>query len=109
MGDDPVGGIHEEHPWSEPAGVRIGHDRVRQYDHQIAGMDEPGRGAVDPDDPAAPRAGDRIGFQPGTVVDVNDCDLLAGEQIRILQQAGIDRYRANIVQVGLSDRGSMDL
>ncbi len=107
--DDPVGAVHEQDPRGEPAGVRVGHDRVRQDDHQIAGVDEPGRGAVDPDDATAAWAGDRVRLQAGTVVDVNDCDLLAGQQVCILQQIDVDRHRADIVQIGLGDSSSMDL
>ncbi len=72
-------------------------------------MDEPSRSAVDPDDAAAAWAGDRVRLQPGTVVNVNDRDLLAGQQVGILQQVDVDRHRADIVEVGLGDSGSMDL
>ena len=82
---------------------------VGDDDHQISGSSQPCGGAVDTDHPAASRSGDRVGREPGTVVDVDHVHLLTGQQVSGGQQVGVDGDRADVVQVGLGHRRAMDL
>ena len=54
-------------------------------------------------------AGDRVGLEAGAVVDVDDVDLLVLEDVGGLEQVGVDRDRADVVQVAVGDRGAVDL
>ena len=54
-------------------------------------------------------AGDHVGLQARPVGDVHDRHLLAGEQIGGLHQILVDGDRAHVVQIGLGDRGAVDL
>ena len=92
-------------------GARLGvlHRAVGDQDHQVARMHQMRCGTVDPDHTAAALTGDRIGDQPGAVVDVDDGDLLALEQVGGVHQIGVDGHRPDVVQVGLRDRGAVDL
>src|SRR5690606_36541178 len=56
-----------------------------------------------------PPAGDRVGLEPGPVVDVDDGDLLVLEDVGRLEQVGIDGDGADVVQVGRRDHGTVDL
>ena len=66
-------------------------------------------GAVDTDDPGPAGTRDRVGDQPGAVVDVDDGHLLTLEQTGRVEQVLVDRDRSDVVQIGLSHRGAMDL
>ena len=72
-------------------------------------MHEAGGGAVDADDARAALAGDRVRLQAGAVVDVDDVDELAGQQVGGVEQVLVDGDRADVVQVGLRHRGAVDL
>ena len=65
--------------------------------------------AVDPDHTGAALAGDGIGDQPRAVVDVDDGDLFAFEEVGGIHQVGVDRHRSDIVQIRLRDSGAVDL
>src|SRR5262245_871785 len=45
--DDPVAIVDVHHVRLTAAGVVLAEDRVAQHDHQVAGVDQPGGGAVD--------------------------------------------------------------
>ena len=66
-------------------------------------------GAVDSDHTGAALTGDRVGDQPGAVVDVHDGDLFALQQVGGVHQVGVDGHRADVVQIGLGDGGTMNL
>lgn len=83
--------------------------RVRDDDHQVAGVYQARGRPVDSDDARSAFAGDRISGQAIAVVDVNDVDLLALENVRGLHQSRVDGARADIMQVRLRDGGSMNL
>src|SRR5699024_4387401 len=68
-----------------------------------------GGGAVEAADARPALAGEGGGGQPGAVVDGDDVDLLALEQVGRVHEVGIDRARAHVVQVGLRDGGPVDL
>ena len=53
--------------------------------------------------------GDRIGLEALAVVDVDHRHLLVLEDVGRFQQVGIDRDRPDVVQVGVGDRGAVDL
>jgi len=72
-------------------------------------MDEVSRGAVDSDHSAAARTRDHVGLDPGAIGDVNDYHLLTFEQVRGLHKRDVERYRADIIQVGLRHRRAVDL
>ena len=54
-------------------------------------------------------AGDRVGLKARAVVDVHDVDLLVLEDVGGLQQVGVDRDRADVVQVAIGDGRPVDL
>ena len=54
-------------------------------------------------------AGDRVGLKARAVVDVDDVHLLVLEDVGGLQQVGVDRDRADVVQVAVGDRRPVDL
>ena len=107
--DDAVGAV-DVHDARDVA-LRLGlvHDAVADQDHQVAGVHEVRGGAVDADDAAAALARDHVGLQAGAVGDVDDRDLLAGQQVGGVEQVLVDRHRAHVVQVGLGDGGAVDL
>ena len=43
------------------------------------------------------------------LVDVDDVDQLAGQQIGRVEEIGVDGHGSDVVQVGLGDRGAVDL
>jgi hypothetical protein len=90
----------------ELGGLVVG---VADHDDAIAGLHQPGGGAVEAHVARAPPAADRVGLEPGAVVDVDDGNLLVLEDVGGLQQVGIDGDRAHVVQVGVGDRGAVDL
>ena len=57
----------------------------------------------------APLAGDRVGLKARAVVDVDHVNLLVLEDVGGLQQVGVDRDRADVVQVAVGDRRAVDL
>jgi hypothetical protein len=65
--------------------------------------------AVDPDDTAAASAGDGVGDQTVAVVDVDDGDLLALEQVGGVHQVRVDGDRSDVVQVRLRHRRTVNL
>ena len=107
--DDPVLRVHEDDVRLVLAGLGVLHLRVGDEDDAVTGMHEAGSGAVDADDAGATLAGDRVGLEPGAVVDVDDVHELAGQQVGGVEQVLVDGHRADVVQVGLRHRGAMDL
>jgi hypothetical protein len=83
--------------------------RVRDDDDRVALVDEPGGGAVDLDLARAALADDGVGLEPLAVVDVHDGHLLVHEDVGRLEQVGVDRDRADVVQVGVGHRRPVDL
>ena len=75
----------------------------------VAAVDEPGGGAVDLHLARAALAGDRVGLEAGAVVDVDDVDLLVLADVGGLEQVGVDRDRADVVQVAVGHRRAVDL
>src|SRR4051794_24187245 len=67
---DLVAAVHVHDLRLHLAGLGVGHAHVADDDHEVAGLHEPGRGAVDADDAGATRARNDVGLQPGAVVDV---------------------------------------
>src|SRR5690606_36246927 len=80
-GDHPVVRVHVDDPGTVGAGGLVVHDRVRADAHQVAGCDQPGRGAVDGDHATAGLTGDDVRLQPGPVGDVDDRHLLTGQEV----------------------------
>ena len=76
---------------------------------RVPAVHQPGGRAVDADLAGAAPAGDRVGLEAGAVVDVDDVDLLVLEDVGGLEQVGVDRDRADVVQVAVGDRGTVDL
>src|SRR5690606_23018344 len=85
------------------------HVRVGDHDDLVAGGVEPGGGAVEADRAAARRGGDGVRFEPRAVVDVDDLHLLVGQDLRRLQQLGVEGDGALVVEVGLRHREAMEL
>lgn len=83
--------------------------RISDDDHQVTRVYQARGRPVDSDDARPAFAGDRISGQAIAVVDVNDVDLLALENVRGLHQRGVDGARADIMQVRLRDGGSVNL
>ena len=108
-GQDLVVGVDEDHVRLELPGLGGLHLAVADQDHDVAGVHQPGRGAVDAEHAAAALAGDRVGLQPGAVGDVDDVHELAGQQVGGVEQVLVDGDRADVVQVGLGDGGPVDL
>src|SRR5699024_1054612 len=101
--------IDEDHPRVVIPQLGIVENAVTDDDHQVAGADQPGGRAVDADDPAATLAGDGIGGQPVAVIDIDDVDLLALEEVCGVHQVCVDGAGTHVVQVGLGDRRAVDL
>lgn len=66
-------------------------------------------GAVDRDDATALFATDRVSDETLAVVDVEDVHLLVLADAGDIEQASIDRTRTFVMQLGVGDRGTMDL
>ena len=84
--DDPVGAVDEDDGRLHGAHEGFGHLGVGHDDDQIADTHLVGGGAVELDRAAAALAGDRVGRESLAVVDVDDVDLLAGDDVRGVQQ-----------------------
>ena len=83
--------------------------RVGDDDDRVAAVHEARGGAVDLHLARAALAGDRVGLEAGAVVDVDDVHLLVLEDVGGLEQVGVDRDRADVVQVAVGDRRAVDL
>ena len=71
------------------------------------GMHEPGGGAVE--DHVAGTAGDDVGLEARAVVDVEHVHLLVLADVGELHQAGVERDRPDVVEIGTGDGGPVDL
>ena len=80
-----------------PVATRLGivHGCVGDQDHQVTGMHQMSCSPVDSDHAAAALTGDRVGDQPGSVVDVDDGHLFALEQVGRIHQVGVEIGRAS--------------
>jgi hypothetical protein len=105
----PVPVIDVDHMRLHRPSFGVAQQRVAHDDHQVAGMDEVRGCAVDADHAAAGGPGDHIGLDPGAVSDVGDRHLLAFEQVGRLHQRSVERDRADVMQIGLGHRRSVDL
>src|SRR5262249_55216593 len=78
-------------------------------DHLVATAHEPGGGAVHLDGPRAGFPLDRVGDEAGAVVDVPDVHLLVDQHVRLPHELGVEGDAADVVDVAVRDRRSMDL
>ena len=85
------------------------HLAVADQDHDVAGVHQAGRGAVDAEHAAAALARDRVGLEPRAVGDVDDVHELAGQQVGGVEEVLVDGDRADVVQVRLGHGGPVDL
>src|SRR5690625_693358 len=82
----PVVLVDEDDRGLVGAGVGVAEHPVGDEDDEVNRVDVVGGGAVDLDVPHAPLPRDDVGGQPGAVGDVDDVDLLAGQQVRGVEE-----------------------
>ena len=75
----------------------------------VAGGHEVRGGTVEADHAAARLAGDDVGLQARAALDVCHLDLLILEDACGVHEVLVDGDRPNVVDLGLRDRGSVDL
>src|SRR4051794_7759718 len=78
-------------------------------DDLVAGAHQAGGGAIHLHRARSLLALDRVGHEPGTIVDVPDVNLLVDQQVRLPHQLGIQGDAADVVDVTVRDRRAMDL
>src|SRR3546814_15235606 len=78
-------------------------------DHQVARLRAVRGGAVHRDDAAAFLCADRVGRETLAVVDVVDLDALVLADAGDVEQPAVDRAGSFVVQLGVGDRGAVDL
>ena len=98
-----------DHAWLSAGELGLVVERIIHDDYQIARMNEVRGGTVDADDAAASWRGNDIGFEASAVGDVDDCHLLAFDEVGGVKQVGVDCNRADVMQVGLRHRRTVDL
>src|SRR5690606_22896780 len=106
---DAVVLVDEDDGGGVGAGVGVAEHPVGDDDDEVAGVDVVGGGAVDLHLAAAALAGDDVGGEPRAVGDVDDVDLLAGQQVRGVEEVGVHGEGADVVQVGGGHGGTVDL
>src|SRR5215471_20232855 len=104
----PVGCIHNHHSGLEGSGLRLLHPGIGDDDDKIALLGETGGGAVDADDAGAWGRRNGISRKALAVVDVENIDLLMGQNAGALHQGGVDRDRTFIIEVALGHHRAMD-
>src|SRR5690606_24165590 len=85
------------------------HLREGGEDHEITGLIQVCRCAVDAHGARASRTLERVGAQARPAGHVPDVDLLVGEDLRTIHQIPIDGDAAFVVEVGVGDGGAVDL
>ena len=103
-----VFGVHKHDAGLEVACVRFLDERVGDEDDEVTGVDQPGCGPIDADNPGVSGTFDDVGGQSCAVVDVDDVDFLSGQQIGRLHEIRADGDGADVVQIGMRHCGSVD-
>lgn len=85
------------------------HVGVGANDDEVALLREAGGGTVDADDTGILFALDNVGGETVAVVDVEDVDLLIGEDVGFVHDSAVDGDRALVMEVGLGHRGAVNL
>jgi hypothetical protein len=106
---DPVGAVAEDADALPALALLVVHLHVAADDDQVERLDQVGGRAVDADLSGARLALDHVGLQPVSVRDVVDVDQLVGEHLRPVHQVAIDRHGSLVLDIGLGDRGAVDL
>src|SRR5690606_27144612 len=107
--EHPVALVDEDDGRGVGAGVGVAEHAVGDEDDEVAGVDEVGGRAVDLDVAAPALAGDDVGGEPGAVGDVDDVDLLAGQEVCGVEQVRVHGDGADVVQVGRRHGSALDL
>lgn len=84
------------------------HVGVGADNDEVALLREAGGGTVDADDAGILFALDGVGRETVAVVDIQDVDLLVGQNIRLIHDGAVDGYRALVMEVGLGHRGAVN-
>ena len=105
LGDDLILLVHQDTLGNDRLGVHAkGHDR-----HDVPGLDQVSRCAIDDDLPGTLWTGNHIGFQPRSVGDGGDEDLFAIPKIDCAHKVGRDGNAAFVINVGIGDSCAVDL
>ena len=83
--------------------------RVAGDDHQIALLDQVCRCPVDADLAGSSRPGNGVRRQTGSIGDIQDVHLLVHDDVGRVHQILVDRDAPLVVQIGVSDRGPVNL
>lgn len=78
-------------------------------DDEVTFLREAGGGAVDADDAGVFLAADGVGRETLAVIDVQDIDLLVGQDVGLVHDGTVDGDRALIMKVGLGHHGAVNL
>lgn len=85
------------------------HVGVGADDDEVALLREAGGGTVDADDAGIFLALYNVGGETVTVIDVEDVDLLVGNDVGFIHDGAVDGDRAFVMEVGLGHRGAVNL
>lgn len=107
--EDMILRIDVHHVRPEGAGFCIINDRVRNDNHQVPRGDEMSSSPVDAYNARAPLTLDDVRVQTAAVRDVHDRHLLAGQNIRGIEEISIDRQGSYVVQVRVRDCRAVNL
>ena len=101
--------VGEDNLGLELAALFGGDDGIGHDDDDVAHLDLACRSTVQADGTAAALAGDGIGVQSLTVVNVYDLDALALDDAGGIQEVLVDGDAANVVEVSIGHRHTVNL
>src|SRR5258708_1220 len=99
--------VDHDHPVLEARPLLLVDAGVGDEDDQVAGVADVGHGAVEGD--LAGSALDGVGHRPRAVADVDDVQLLAGDDVGEPHQLRVDATGPLVVQIRPRHRGAVDL
>ena len=82
---------------------------ITEHDDPVSGQAHAGGRSVEHHRARSRLGFDDVGHQSGTVVEVQDVNLFAGEHIGRLQQIAVDRNASLVIQFRTGQRGPVDL
>jgi hypothetical protein len=102
----PIDAYDRGHVGARLVGRHVG---VRRENHQVAGLVEVRRGAVDANDARAARPFERVRHQPRAAGDVPNVHGFVRKDAGGLEQVGVDRDAALVMKIGVGDGRTVNL
>lgn len=107
--DEAVVGSGEDDAGLEVLGLLKVHVGIGHDDDDVADLHLAGSSSVEADAATRARAFNNIGVETLAIHIVDDIDTLSGDESGSIHQVLVDGDAAHVVEVGLGDRGTMDL